>query len=153
MEIVKYGVRLTDQRHPYLLAEENFEWRNSVFSTPEDIVEFFQSIFSIQQFAEEYVYMIALSAAMIPLGVFEISHGSVSNSILSPREIFIRLLLCGAAGFVLVHNHPSGVTNPSKDDILVAERISKAAALMGVDLFDFIILGKDYYSFLQEKKL
>ncbi len=64
-----------------------------------------------------------------------------------PREIFIRLLLAGASGFVLCHNHPSGDCRPSKADIQVTEQLKECADFMAVNLFDHIIIGDRCFSF------
>ena len=86
--------------------------------------------------AEEHMYIVALTAACEPLGVFEIAHGWVNGAFARPREIFIRLLLAGASGFVLCHNHPLDDCRPSKADVQVMEQLKECADFMAVDLFD-----------------
>lgn len=93
-------------------------------------------VFAINQLhldrrAEEYVYVVGLTTKTQALGVFEISHGAVSASICNPREIFIRLLLCGASTFVMIHNHPSGDTNPSKADRMDCTKIKRSGRFTG----------------------
>ena len=64
----------------------------------------------------------------------------------------IRALLSGAAGIILVHNHPSGSIVPSKEDINETERINEICILMGIDFLDHIIIGgDDFYSFEKAK--
>lgn len=104
-------------------------------------------LFHLDKLAEEYVYIIAMSKSCEPLGVFEVSHGSVCEAYLNPREVFVRLLLVGAASFVVVHNHPSGNPSPSECDKKITERLGKCAELMGIDMLDHIIVGKTVYSF------
>lgn len=91
--------------------------------------------------------MIATDTKQKVLGVFEISHGTVNTSLISPREVFIRALLCGADYIILVHNHPSGNSHPSMEDKKVTERIKECGELMNIKLLDHIIIGDDYYSF------
>ena len=64
------------------------------------------------------------------------------------REIYLRAVLVGAVSIVLVHNHISGVSKPSEQDILITKKISDAGNLIGIRLMDHIIFGSanDYYS-------
>lgn len=57
------------------------------------------------------------------------------------REIFVRLLLSGAAQFVMIHNHPSGDDSPSGMDCQATQRLIEAGKLMGIPMVDSIIIG------------
>ena len=82
------------------------------------------------------------------IGIFETNHGSVNSSVVSPREIFVRLCLCGAAHFIIAHNHPSGDPAPSKEDMEVTRRMGEAGKIMNIGLLDHIIIGDGcYWSF------
>lgn len=89
--------------------------------------------------------MIAFNTKMKPLGVFEVSHGTVNGTCCQPRELFIRALLCGATSIVWAHNHPSGECEPSKEDMAMTKRILDAGEIIGVKCLDHIIIGKDTY--------
>lgn len=83
-----------------------------------------------------------------------ISVGSMDASVVSPREIFQAALICQAVHLILVHNHPSGVPEPSKADDLVTERIFRCGGMMGIILSDHIIIGdKTYYSYREKKRI
>ena len=94
--------------------------------------------------------MVALNTKNKPLGVFEVSHGTVNQSVCSPRELFIKALLCGAANIILAHNHPSGDIAPSKTDVENYRIVKEAGQLMGIKLLDSIIVGDGYFSFMEE---
>lgn len=79
-----------------------------------------------------------------------IKNERIGISICNPREIFIRLLLCGASTFVMIHNHPSGDTNPSKADRMVAQKLKEAGDLLGITMIDSIIIGYHYYLSMKE---
>ena len=64
-------------------------------------------------------------------------------------EIFIKALLCGASGIVIAHNHPSGDTTPSKEDIESYNRLKEAGKLIGINVLDSVIVGDSYYSFME----
>ena len=82
-----------------------------------------------------------------------ISVGTVNSSLISAREIFIDALKADAVHIILVHNHPSGDPSPSKEDILVTQRVKEAGRLIGVTLIDHIIIGDNCYVSLKEKNL
>lgn len=128
----------------------NYTIPNNRLTNPASIAKMMVDLYQLDIQAEEYVYMIAFNNKMYPVGVFEISHGTVNASLLSPREIFVRALLVGAVNIVLVHNHPSGSMRPSGEDIQATKRIKDAGKLLGVKLVDHIIIGDDYLSLAEE---
>ena len=148
MKIPQYELWIKDQQ-PYLVKENTVRCEGAL-QNPEKIYEFMCQNYRISEKAEEYSYVIAQNNKCVPVGVFFMSKGTVANTFLNPREIYIRLLLSGAAGFVLVHNHPSGDVTPSRNDMLCTEAIKKAGDMIGIQLLDHIIIGNGFYSF-QEK--
>ncbi len=74
--------------------------------------------------------------------------GTLNQSLVHPREIFADALNDRAAGIILVHNHPSGKHEPSKEDYDVTERLVKVGKIMGIEIMDHLIISKNgYYSF------
>lgn len=143
-----YRMEMDDDRRNILKQEKEFEYLQAdSFDNAGILVEMLNKMFCLDRQSEEYVYMIALNAANRILGIFEISHGTVNTALCNPREILIRALLCGAVNIILAHNHPSGVTKPSNEDIAVYRRIKKAGEAIGIGLLDNIIIGDSYYSF------
>lgn len=144
--LIQYGVELSDtERLPKIVREQSFSEESFNCEDAETIVKMLNTHLHLKDRAEEYVYVIGFDSKMHPAGLFEISHGTVSCSVLSNREVFIRLLLCGAACFIMVHNHPSTVTTPSEDDIQTAIKLEKAGNLMAIPLKDCIIIGGNSY--------
>jgi len=81
----------------------------------------------------------------------DISVGSLTESIVHPREVLKEIIKESAASVIFLHNHPSGESNPSKNDMDITERLAGACELVGVKVLDHIILGEDnYFSFAQE---
>ena len=149
MKITVYRAELDVNRHNVLVEERSCECSSDSLGYPETVADMLKTVFRLDRQAEEYVYLIALNNKSRPLGVFEISHGTVDQAIYNPGEIFIKALLCGASGIILAHNHPSGDATPSSDDKVGYKRVVKAGELMGVSLLDYIIIGDDYYSFME----
>jgi len=81
----------------------------------------------------------------------DISVGSLTESIVHPREVLKEIIKESAASVIFLHNHPSGESNPSKNDLDITDRLVDACDLIGVKVLDHIILGEDNYtSFAQE---
>ena len=80
--------------------------------------------------------------------------GSLTRSLAEPREILPYAIKHMATSIILVHNHPSGATRPSRDDDQVTEKIKEACEMMGFVLLDHLIVGGDsYYSYREETDL
>ena len=85
------------------------------------------------------------------LGDEVISRGTVNSSLVSPRDLILAAIRHRAVYMILVHNHPSGNPEPSKDDLLITKRVWEAGALVDIPLLDHIVIGdQQYFSFRQE---
>ena len=77
--------------------------------------------------------------------------GTINKSIVHPREIFKEAYLLGASSIICIHNHPSGDTKPSNEDILFTNNLIKIGEIQDIKVVDHIIIGeKNYYSFLEQ---
>jgi len=83
-----------------------------------------------------------------------ISQGSLTSSIVHPREVLKPAIQSSAASVIFVHNHPSGDPEPSTDDIEITNRLSKSCSIIGINMLDHIIVAENgYYSFRQKDLL
>jgi len=100
----------------------------------------------------EYFYVLTLDTKNKITGIFEVSRGTLNASIVHPRDVFQRAILQNANCIMLVHNHPSGDTTPSREDLSVTKRLEEAGNLLGIKVLDHIIIGDEYkyLSFKQE---
>ena len=71
-----------------------------------------------------------------------VSMGTLNTVYVNPRETMKSAILSNAAYLMLVHNHPSGSLNPSREDITITDRIQNAASIMGIPVLDHIIVGR-----------
>lgn len=80
--------------------------------------------------------------------------GSLSSSIVTPREVFKPLILNNCASFAVSHNHPSSITAPSPEDIEITRRLADAGELLGIRLLDHVIVGNawEYTSLKQQNR-
>lgn len=154
MKITSYKLMHGEDERLVLLTDKVAETKHEHMLYPEAYVETAEDLFHFRRAAEEYAYVICVNTKGKPVGAFELSHGTVNQSICNVREIFIRALMCGATAFAVLHNHPSNVLDPSNADIEVAKGIAQAAKFMNLDFNDFIIVGRtNYYSFRESKIL
>ena len=142
-----------DTKRTYLQLKDSFAYPLKNFRNPSAIYELMTETFRLDTRADEFVYLAAFDCSMQLIALFEISHGTVNLSLLEPRGVFVRALQIGACSIMLMHNHPSGNTAPSKCDIHTCKRIKKAGELLNVPLTDFIIIGNGEYTSFKEKKL
>jgi DNA repair protein RadC len=85
------------------------------------------------------------------LGDRDITIGTINTTIVHPREVFSEAVKMSAASVIVLHNHPSGDAQPSKEDIQVTKRLSEAGKILGIDLLDHIVIGDGQYISLKEK--
>ncbi|UVT18029.1 MAG: JAB domain-containing protein [Nitrospira sp.] len=99
---------------------------------------------------EQFV-VCGLDAKHRVIGLNVVSIGSLTLSIVHPREVFKALVLMNASAWLCAHNHPSGDTTPSQEDRILTIRLREAGELLGITLLDHLILGHErQYSFADE---
>jgi len=108
-------------------------------SRPDQVARFLTLRY--QQRDQELMGALFLNASHRLLGHQEIYRGTLHRAAVEPREILKQCLFRGAAGFVLFQTHPSGDPTPSAEDWLFTRRMAEAAAVIGVDLVDHLVLG------------
>jgi DNA repair protein RadC len=80
-----------------------------------------------------------------------ISEGTLTNSLIHPREAFRDAIKESAVSVIFVHNHPSGDPGPSREDIMITERLVDAGEIVGIKVLDHVIIGDDTYTSMMEK--
>jgi DNA repair protein RadC len=80
-----------------------------------------------------------------------ISIGTLSASIVHPREVYVPAISYSAASIILAHNHPSGEPAPSKEDIELTRRLCKAGEIIGIEVLDHVIVSSDDFVSLKEQ--
>lgn len=97
---------------------------------------------------EEYFVSLHLNAKHEVIGVHEVSHGTLSASLVHPREVFKAALVANSYAILVCHNHPSGARiTASKEDLATTSTLIKAGKLLGVAVLDHIILGPHLQDF------
>lgn len=122
---------------------------------PDDVISYVSEYYVpyLRDKEKEFFNVILLDIKNKPIDHIELSKGSVNATIVDPKEIVRAASLKSASSVILVHNHPSGETTPSQDDVELTNRIVSACELLGIKVLDHIIVGKnieDFYSFAKE---
>lgn len=103
---------------------------------------------------QEEFKVLLLNRANEVLGIYPLSKGGITGTVVDTRLIFAVALKCNATGILLCHNHPSGNLKPSDADITLTRNIKKCADFLDITLIDHLIITKNgFYSFSNEGKL
>lgn len=103
---------------------------------------------------QEEFKVILLNRANEALGIYSLSKGGITGTIVDVRLLFAVALKCNACGIIICHNHPSGNTTPSDADISLTKKIKKCSDLLDITLIDHLIITKNvFYSFSSEGML
>jgi len=100
---------------------------------------------------KEEFHVVLLDGKNRPLRTVRISEGSLTASLVHPREVFVPAIEESAAAVILVHNHPSGDPAPSAEDVAITRRLRQAGELLGIHVLDHVVIGRHaYVSFADE---
>lgn len=112
------------------------------------VAEYFME--KMRHLKTECVYLLSLDAKGQLLRESRLSDGSVKMALISPREIFMEALRCGAVNIILLHNHPSGDPIPGEADMELTRNVSEIGEKMDIPLLDHIIIGDNRYTSFKE---
>lgn len=118
-------------------------------NTPELVAQYCQE--DMRHLEKEEFRVLMFNTKQMLIGDVTVSRGTVNASLATPREVFIEALRFQAVSLILVHNHPSGDPQPSREDILLTKRMMEASKLIGISLLDHVIIGDSTYISLKER--
>lgn len=137
--------RIQCLRELVLRLQNETRRRITVLRSPQDAATYLADMQNLQQ---EQFRVLALNCKNGLIVEKIIAQGTINASLISPREVFHIAIRNMAASIVIAHNHPSGDSNPSKEDMDVTNELVKAGYLMKIPVQDHIIIGKsEFYSF------
>jgi DNA repair protein RadC len=111
---------------------------------------------SLHDVDREHFVVLLLNRKNRCIGMNTVSIGSLTSSVVHPREVFKAAILANAAALICGHNHPSGDTEPSREDRALTKRLVECGKMMGIDVLDHVIVGHghtNYYSFADQNRL
>lgn len=131
-----------------LLGRESDESRISM-KNPESVANLLME--DMRGLKQEHLVALLLNAKCEIESRITVSIGELTSTVVHPREVFRPAIRKGAAGIILVHNHPSGDPTPSQDDIQSTKRIMEVSKLVGIRLLDHLIIGDGRYISLRNE--
>ncbi|PWT91504.1 MAG: hypothetical protein C5B54_05190 [Acidobacteria bacterium] len=122
------------------------ENRQPQFSQSQTVYQYFEP--KLRGRVQEEFWVVALDTKNRLIVAQSITKGTLSGSLVHPREVFGFAIKNSAASIIILHNHPSGDPQPSLEDRKVTTQIAQAGKLMGIELLDHVIIGQScYFSF------
>lgn len=143
--ISKFDVRLVKEK------DTKYDLHNEIIKNPNNAADLFDKVLEMQCRMQEVFAICTVDIKNQVTGIFEVTTGGLSSSIVHPREVFQRAILQGAAAIILCHNHPSGIPEPSRDDINITKKLINAGNIIGIDVLDHIIIGENRHLSMKEK--
>ncbi len=125
--------------------------RPLIFRDPGSVAEYYQE--DMRHQGQEQFHVMLFNTKQMLIQEIQISKGTVNASLATPREIFIEALRYQAVSLILVHNHPSGDPEPSREDVMLTQRVKEAGVLMDIRLQDHVIIGEHTYVSMKERGL
>jgi len=112
----------------------------------EDVFRHFRKEFESEK--REIFYVVLLTNKNRKIREVKVSEGSLTASLVHPREVYNPVIRESAAAVIFVHNHPSGDPAPSPEDLEITRRLKEVGEVMGVRVLDHVVIGRDrYFSF------
>lgn len=122
-------------------------------SSPEKIYAVIKSLLdSFDEFEQgkEHFFALGLNNRNVIQYIDLVSIGTVSESLVHPREVFRMAIHKNCSSIILSHNHPSGLTTPSTEDVNITNRLYEAGKILGIRVLDHVIIGDGFCSMKEE---
>lgn len=132
-----------------MVKESSFLYQTRTISSPKDAYEMIKE--QLKELDREQFIVACLNTKNEPTNISVVAVGTLNKAIVYPREVFKTAILSNAASVMAFHNHPSGETTPSQQDIQLTNRLYEAGELLGIKLLDHLIIGDGCFTSLKEK--
>ena len=119
-------------------------------SNPRAVYDLVQPL--VRDKIQEHFYVLYLNGRNRLLSLELVSVGTLNASIVHPRDVFRPAIMQGANSVLVVHNHPSGETDPSEEDLAITRRLGEAGELLGIQLLDHVIVANGSFTSLKDER-
>jgi DNA repair protein RadC len=133
------------------LKENEIKLNTDSVTNPQLAVEMIRN--KITSYSKEHFIIMSFDTRNRVLGIDNISIGTLTASMVHPRETFEAAIKRHAAQIIAAHNHPSGDCHPSEEDIKITKRLIEAGKIMGIEVIDHLIITPDNYYSFKEKEM
>lgn len=133
-----------------MVKEKDFTYNSRKIKSTQDMVEYIKEIEQLDLATEEIAILICLNTKNQIVAYSEIAKGGIDYCNIDLQTLFKTVLLANATKFILVHNHPSGNAEPSRNDRAITNRIKNASEILDITFLDHIVVGdNDFISCLR----
>lgn len=154
MKVYKYNSVLNENRIPVMVQDKTVAYKvdnRKKFECSSDMYDLGRAL-NLHNMPDGYVYCACFDCRMHVVGFFEVSHGSALCSLIDKRSVFQKALLLNAVYICLMHNHPSGDVDPSREDIEITKTIKAAGDMIGIGLVDHVIVADGCYCSMRQNE-
>jgi len=145
-----FGLKLTQTVARRYLADRIIG--QDIVTSSEEVLDYLKH--NLRDKKQEIFSVIYLNGRNAIIGMEELFHGSLTSSVVYPRDVVQKVLKNSAAALIFVHNHPSGNVKPSNEDIKITKKLKSAMNTIDVTVHDHLIIaGNNYYSFADNNLL
>lgn len=136
-----------------IVRERSFLYENRRINNPSEAYNLVQNF--LKDSDREKFLVLCLDTRKQPVSIQVVSVGSLSSTIVHPREVFKIAVLSNASSIICFHNHPTGNSKPSKEDEDMTLRLKESGEILGIPLVDHIVIGSNdsFYSFKENCKI
>ena len=132
-----------------MVKESSFQYLARQILSPNGAYQMIKE--QLEGLDREQFIIACLNTKNEPTNISVVSVGTLNKAIIHPREVFKTAILSNASSIMAFHNHPSGDTTPSDQDIQLTHRLVEAGELLGIKLLDHLIIGDGSFTSLKEK--
>lgn len=118
-------------------------------NSPKDVADFMMG--KMEHLTQEKFIALFLNSKNIIIKQKTIFMGTLNSAIVHPREIYSEAVKCASNAIIVLHNHPSGDTTPSLEDIKTTDRLRECGDILGIQLLDHVIIGDHTYLSMVEE--
>jgi len=152
LHLVRENLRLLAQlTSTYEVGESNGDPAGPRLQSPAEVAAYLGT--ELSNLAQEQVRVVLLDSKNRVIGTSLLYQGGVNATVIRPADCFREAVRLGAPALILMHNHPSGDPTPSPEDVRLTTEVAKAGDLLGIDVLDHVVVGKQGYVSLREQGL
>lgn len=130
--------------------------KQNVIAAPEDVYAILQAVLAAEDEVDrdkEHFWVFQLDTRLRIKVLELVSLGILNATMVHPREVFTRAITTRSHAILIAHNHPSGQTSPSQEDLDLTQQLVQAGKILGIPLVDHIIIGEHDYLSMKQRDL
>ncbi len=120
-------------------------------SSPAEVAGLFLE--EMRYYKKEFFKVLLLNTKNEIIMIEDVSVGNLNSAIVHPREVFSMAVRKSASSVILIHNHPSGNPEPSREDVALTKRLVSAGEIIGIEILDHLIIGDGVFISFKEKSI